>query len=337
MTALSCSFFNNAMDNRPAPFSGTWCQLRQRLDQFRYPRPGLTGDEAKKSLPAISGTIFRPGARRSRENAVAINLLILDFDNAIELATGEFWPDLRTGKASNHPKLCKAMVQPPVTFQEVLEALWAAEVDSYTWTTWSHTPKWPRFRVVIPLTQSVPVQYWEAAAEWALKRLGIDQFRRGLDLPVLRDIARLNFLAAASCPVMVGRGETIGEPLSIPLEGLGAITVPLAPHAPSVEPHLAQNRQDGYAWAKAYPGDLKALRLDELLSSIGVKVGPGRPYKGGTKWRTHCPWSEEHTHGLDDDSGCVIQDAGRWPIWCCSHSCHAQLGLVDVLRASGVI
>ncbi len=337
MPILTCSFFNSALDNQPHPFVGTWAELRDRLRVIRHPRRGTVGNEAKKSLPAISGTIFKPGTRRARENALSLGLLIFDFDNAIEAPTGEFWPDLRTGGPSTHPKLRKEMIGDPVTFDEVQEVLRKAAFNSFSWTTWSHSSKWPRFRVLVPLAEPVPSPVWEAAAEWGIEQLGFNDFRRALDLPVLRDIARLNFLPGAPCPVMVKCGETRGDHLEIPLEALGKVIVSDSPHLLAGGRERVNRCKEGYAWAAPLRVDLTALRLADLIASWGVRVGAPRPYKSGNKWRTHCLWPEEHTHGLDDDSGFVIHEVGRWPTWSCSHTCHAHLGLVDVLRAVGVI
>ncbi len=206
MNSLRCSFFRQAADNTPRPWEGTWPQLREVLERTNAPRPGTSGDEAKKSLPAISATRFKDGTRRARENALDMGLVIFDFDNAREEATGEYWPDPRTGEPTKRPKLRKVMIDEPVGFDEVQEALWDAGVDSYTWTTWSNRPDWPKFRVVVPLAHAVPAELWVAATEWTLKRLGFDPFRRGLDLPVLRDTARLNFLPGAPYPASIRRG-----------------------------------------------------------------------------------------------------------------------------------
>ena len=337
MTPLSCSFFNSALDNQPHPFTGTWHELQDRLSVTRHTRRGAVGNEAKKSLPAISGTIFKPGTRRARENALSLGLLIFDFDNGIEVPTGEFWPDLLTGRPSTHPKLRKEMIVNPATFEEVQVALRVAGVNSYSWTTWSHSPKWPRFRVLIPLATAIPAQVWEATIEWSIESLGFGLVRRGLDLPVLRDIARLNFLPGAPCPVMIERGETRGDHFQVPLKALAQVIGADVPHVLDRGQERGPRSKGDYAWAASLRIDLTTLRLADLIASWGIKVGPARPYRGGTKWRTNCLWPEEHTHGLDDDSGFVIHEVGRWPTWSCSHSCHTGLGLVDVLRAIGVI
>ncbi len=209
MTVLHCSLFNGARDNSPRALAVTWSELRGYLEITNFPRRGTTGDEAKKTLRAISGTRFKTGTPRAKENAVDLSLMIFDFDNSVDEPTGEFWPDLRTGLPSNHPKIRKVMIQNPVTFDEAQEALWDAGVDSYSWSTWSDRPNWPKFRIIVPLAHPVPAELWEGATEWALERLGFGPLRRGLDLPVLRDVARLNFLPAAPWPVKPPQRETV--------------------------------------------------------------------------------------------------------------------------------
>jgi len=340
MNSLRCSLFTKAADNTPRPWEGTWPQLRGILERTNPPRPGTSGDEAKNSLPAISATRFKDGTRRACGNAVGMGLIIFDFDNAREEATGEYWPDPRTGEPTKRPKLRKVMVDAPVGFDEVQEALWDAGVDSYTWSTWSNRPDWPKFRVVVPLAHAVPAELWGAATEWALKRLGFDSFRRGLDLPVLRDTARLNFLPGAPDPDSIRRGETKGEHLAIPLDLLAGAVVPSLPVSPwQAEIQAAQKaeREAGEHWFKCYrvggrPVDFKALDLASLLSGRGIGVGRPQAHGTGTKWRCHCPLAHEHSGGIDDDCAVVIQTPGQWPSFKCAHSHHAHLGLQDVIE-----
>ncbi len=72
---------------------------------------------------AMSATCFKDGARRACGNAVEMGLIIFDFDNAREEATGEYWPDPRTGEPTKRPKLRKLLIDAPVGFDEVQEAL----------------------------------------------------------------------------------------------------------------------------------------------------------------------------------------------------------------------
>jgi len=340
MNSLRCSIFRQAADNAARLLEGTWPQLREVLERTNAPRPGTSGDEAKKSLPAISGTRFKDGTRRARENALDMGLIIFDFDNAREEPTGEYWPDPRTGEPTKRPKLRKVMIDEPVGFDEVQEALWDAGVDSYTWTTWSNRPDWPKFRVVVPLAHAVPAELWVAATEWTLKRLGFDPFRRGLDLPVLRDTARLNFLPGAPYPASIRRGETKGEHLAITLEDLVRAVVPSLPVSPwqaEIQAERKAARAAGEHWFQCYrvggrPVDFKALGLAGLFSAHGIEIGPERSHGAGSKWRCHCPWASEHSHGIDDDCAVIIQTPGQWPSFRCSHSHHQHMTLQDVLE-----
>lgn len=340
MPRLRCSFFRGVRDPHPRHFTGTWSDLKKRLDVTHHPRPGSVGEEAKKSLPAISGTRFRPGASRSRSSALDLSLLLFDIDNAREVPTGDYWVDPRTGLPSDRPKLRKERIPEPVTFPEVLDALWTAGVDAYVWTTWSHTPEWPRLRVVVPLAQPVPAHLWESATEWAVDRLGFVAIRRGVDLPVLQDTARLNFLPGGPRGTPVLRGETIGEHLNIPLDRLRSVDVPKEAATPYQETLLVRRATLNGAevqWWKAYrvngrPVDFGALDLASMMRSRGLWVGTARDYLNGTRWRCTCPFAHEHTGGRNDDSAVVIQIPGRWPSFHCSHSHHAQLGLRDVIE-----
>ena len=340
MQELACSFFRCAQDNTPRPWHGTWEQLRAILKRTNSPRPGTSGDEAKKSLPAICGTRFMDGSLRARENARCMGLVLFDFDNAREEPMGEYWPDPRTGEPTKRPKLRKAMIDVPVGFDDVQEALWDAGVDSCIWSTWSNRPEWPKFRVLIPLAHPVPANRWEAATEWALHHLGFDPFRRGLDLPVLRDTARLNFLPGAPDPSAIRRGEIKGQPLAIPVDALCPAAVPPLPASPwqaAIHAERRAKREAGEHWFKCYrvggrPVDFIALDLPALLSGRGIKVGPPQSHGSGRKWRCHCPLAHEHSGGIDDDCAVVIQTPGQWPSFACAHSHHAHLGLQDVIE-----
>ena len=339
MHKLSCSFFNKAADNTPQPWEGTWPQLRGILEHTNAPRAGTSGDDAKKSLPAICGATFKPGTRRATANVVGLGLLIFDFDNASEEVTGKFWLD-SAGRTTKRPKLRKVLTDFPVTFDAVLEALRATGIACYGWATWSNSPSWPKFRVVVPLAQAVPADLWAAATEWALEHLGLNRYRHGLDLPVLRDVARLNFLPGAPCPAMIRRGETKGKALAIPLGKLVPAAVPTLPVAPWQAAILAERKAEleaGDYWFQCYTVDghgvdFKSLDLAALLAGRRVVVGNPRPFGDGWKWRCHCPLANEHTGGVDDDCAVVIKTPGQWPSFKCSHSHHAHLGLRDVIE-----
>jgi len=315
----------------PKPWAGAWADLVGILERTNRPRHRPKGDDPKKGLPAIAPATFEP-LHRGKDEAQYIHLVGLDYDNARdEVIPGEF-------HKSRAPKTRKVQIDRPVTMDEVSEALWDAGADAYLWTTWSNKPTFPKFRALVALAEPVPAALWEPASEWALAALGLLDTRRGLDLGALRDVARMYFLPGhPEGPGAIRRQVIAGEALRIPLDELAAVKVPELPMLPHVKLERERRRNEGYAWAAPIPAELNTLRLADLIAALGVKVGPGRPYKSGTKWRTHCLWPSEHTGGLDDDSGVVIHDPGRWPTWSCAHACHLHLGLVDVLRAAGVL
>lgn len=340
MIHLQCSFFRSATDNTPGAWEGTWEQLREVLERNHIPQAGLASDEAKKSLPAICGARFQAGTRRARANVVELGLMLFDFDNAQEEPTGTYWLDPNTGLPSTRPKFRKVCLKEPVSFHDVQEALSNAGTTSYTWTTWSNKPDWPKFRVLVPLAHPVPADLWEPATEWALKHLRFDAFRRGLDLPVLRDTARLNFLPGAWDPALIKRQETNGQLLSITLEQLNRAAVPslrISSWQSEIQAERKQAHEAGEHWFNPYyvgslPVDFRSLDLPALLSGRGIQVGRPQAYGSGTKWRTHCPWAHEHSNGIDDDSAVVFQTPGQWPSFKCSHSHHAHLGLQDLIE-----
>ena len=333
---ITCSTFTHAQDNLPKSWEGTWPELVAILERTNTPRRVKQGDDPKKGLPAIAGARFEP-QHRGKDEAQSIQLLGLDYDNARdEVIPGEF-------HKSGTPKTRKVLIDNPVTMLEVSDALWAAEVLAYQYTTYSHKDGWPKHRALVALAEPVPVAQWHQATEWALAHLGLLDTRRGLDMGALRDVARIYFLAGHPGGAdAIQREEIPGEALAIPLDELPTMDVPPIPVLPHIKRLREEREEAGYGWAAPVPGYLSTLRLADLLKAMDVQVGPERPFfkegvKKGKKWRTSCPWYDEHSGNVDDDSGFIIHEPGRWPTWSCSHGCHAHLGLADVLRAAGVI
>ncbi|WP_316412844.1 hypothetical protein [Mesoterricola silvestris] len=137
-------------------------------------------------MPAISPATFKPGTTRGVANVEALHLLFLDFDNSVLNAT----VDPATGRS----KRVKEMIQSPVHPEEVDLHLASEGIDHLIYNTWSNTRNWPHFRLVIPLPRPVLPEKWDATTAWLIQRLGLGQFMRGVDQPVLKDTARLYFL-----------------------------------------------------------------------------------------------------------------------------------------------
>jgi hypothetical protein len=346
MTRLACSFFSSALDVWPKPWEGAWEALSLAFGRDRNPRPHSAELDAKRFLPAISGATYAPGSTRGCVNVQGIQLAILDFDNTEER------PDpLGSTHRSGRPILIKRPVEKLATIDLVCDELSRLGITGFAWSTWSSTIEWPRFRLVIPLSSAVTPALWPSCTEWLLGVSGLTKWRNCIDLPVLRDVARLHFLPARRPGgPLIERHCVRGEILSPP--AAEALT-PIVPPRPELQPwqieaQVKQQRR-GFSiggndsWARRFKAtdgtllDLRTLDAVRLLAALGCRVGMGKGWGRGTKHRTSCPWFLEHTNALDDDSGVLFLEPGRWPSWHCSHSHHAHLGLADLLEAAGVL
>lgn len=332
-------FLNGATDRHPKAHKSTWDGLVDLLGRNWIPHAVANGDDPKKGLAGLSGATFRDRATRALLNVERLDLVIFDMDNARSVETREYYLD-RNGRPSNRPRFLKQCIPDPIRPESAVEALLSTQTAGFVYTTWSHTEGWPRFRIIVPLAQPVPAEQWKAATEVALDRLKLRPFLAGLDLPVLRDSARMHFLPGSRTPETIKRWVVTGKALWIPVEDLCKVEVPAIPLMAWQERICQERKATCATWFHDYrsngqPVDFRRLDLVKLLRAMGIKVGHPQAYGAGTKWRTHCPWASEHTHGLDDDSAVVIHIAGHWPVWICAHSHHAHLGLRDLLETFG--
>ena len=288
-------FLAGALDNRPKQQQGDFAVLMDLLEQTNAPRTLGAGDDPKKGLPGLSFATFRPRTTRAQQNVVCLDGLLADFDNCREIETGDYHLG-RDGRPSDRPKLKKACLLEPIQPEAVVRALETVPVAAMVYTTWSNTSAWPRFRVVVPFANPVPAERWVPATEYALRVLGLEPFRRGLDLPVLRDTARMHFLPGAPDPTSIRRWQVAGNLLVVPLDQLQESEIPELPRMPWQESILRSRASTGSNWSLRYlvnnrPADFRSLDLVALLRAMGIQVGRPQHYGGGTKWRTHCPWA----------------------------------------------
>jgi len=193
MRTLSFSHFNSASDNVPKRLDMTWPQTVAYIQAPRKPLPIAPGDDPKKGMAAICPAVFKPGTTRAVQNVVELNLFCVDFDNSESVSTGEFHLD-KTGKSTGRPKQRKVCISEPIRLADVSEALQRSGVDHLLHPSWSDTPAWPHFHLIIPLAQAIRPEHWDLATAWTIKHMGLEPFLRGVDLPVLKDVARIYFL-----------------------------------------------------------------------------------------------------------------------------------------------
>jgi hypothetical protein len=180
------SFFNNALDNDPKRRQLPWPEFVGFVELPRSIPKAPTPDLAKKLMPAISPATFKKGATRGVANVEELHLLFFDFDNSAVTAT----VNPKTGR----PKRGKGRIDNPVRPEEVTLHLAAAGVGHLVHDTWSNTRDWPHFRLIIPLSKPVLPENWDTTTAWIIQHLGLGPYMRGVDLPVLKDTARLYFL-----------------------------------------------------------------------------------------------------------------------------------------------
>ena len=319
MQFIRWSLFDSAEDNNPRAYSGTWDEFWNVL--YNTYEPPATGKLAgqKKGMPAVSGTIFRENTRRGTENAETLHAILFDFDNAAEKPSGEFWDEGKT-----RPKMVKVPSDVIADPKEVCDLLRKQGTAFLAYTTWSSTPEWVKFRLVVPLKSALTPEVWPAAVEKAIADLGLEPWRKSIDMKVVRDTARLHFLPNKGAEFWGNQG---GEFLFIDSEQLDRNTVPPLPKNNYARP--ATEEKD---WAK-FKIDIPSLQLGELLERLGCNLSRPRSLDdGGTKRRTTCPWGREHSHGPEGDDAVVLETPGKWPVFQCAHSGHAHLGLYDLLE-----
>ena len=193
MRILSFSHFSHAADNVPQRMKMTWPDFEAYIQVPRKPLPVAPGDDPKKGMAAFCPAVFKTGTTRAVENVLELNLFCVDFDNSESVPTGEFHLD-KTGKSTGRPKTKKACIADPVSIEDVAVVLRRSGVDHLLHPSWSDKATWPHFHLIIPLAQAIRPELWDRATAWTFKHVGLEPFLRGVDLPVLKDVARIYFL-----------------------------------------------------------------------------------------------------------------------------------------------
>lgn len=151
------SRFNSRSDNAPRAARLDWrglCALLQRRST-----------RAQKDGPLLSGACYPTGTTRGNDGVSAVSLAILDFDD------GTPQSEIEAGAASLNS---------------------GAGAAAFIYSTYSHTPEAPKFRLVLPLTTPTIASDWPDV--WKRLALAFD----GKPDRSAKDAARIHYLP--SCP-----------------------------------------------------------------------------------------------------------------------------------------
>lgn len=200
--------------------------------------------------------------------------------------------------------------EPLDSFREALE-----EYEWVAYSTHSHRADDPRFRIVLPLAQSVPAELWGRWWEGA-----VDALAGGRVDTSCRDLARFFYL-----PCRLPLSENPDPAWAEHHEGrlLDPDEIPLPP--PSSPRKIVQGGGKVYG-----AGDYRTLDVVGWFQAhghYGAELGSG-------KHAVICPWSSEHSQpSKPEDSDTVVWEADDgWPGFHCMHAHCDGRGIRAVLE-----
>jgi hypothetical protein len=133
---FSVGFFPDVFVQAALGREVSWEALVVRLSRF----PIQSEATDKRRLPCWAPTQIRPATACTAPGIEALSLLVLDIDSGIGIA-------------------------------DALDRCAPFTVAAHT--SWSHRPGQPRFRLVLPLAQPIPVERWKSAWSIAVEALGL--------------------------------------------------------------------------------------------------------------------------------------------------------------------
>lgn len=157
---MQYSTFNAVDDILSTLYTESWEVITQRLLKHT-----LTPN--KEDVGLFNGCVFGGSKKRLLSTAVEVSFMILDVDNQIQ----QGHPDFEKG--------VKKRVATPVEICEIESLLCAYEYVVVT--SHSHTPEWPKYRVILPLEQPVPAALWRPFSQALIAELGLAPFADAID------------------------------------------------------------------------------------------------------------------------------------------------------------
>lgn len=260
---VHCSFFRDSHDRYGQPWAGEWSALARRLARH---------DEGEKDGAAIACATFQAGMPRGSSTVVARSLIALDIETS--RTTGE--------------------IPPPM--DSVASQLATQRQAAALWTTHSHTPDAPRYRVVLPLDSSLPYQpdidpFLTRAVAATLNLLGVcDASKFGA--------ASLFFLARHPVGAVFDSTVIDGTPLNAGI--LLTIATTLAQDAAMIEAERSALR----AARQMPPEILQAIERYNATHAIAERLLAYGYRREGNRWRSR------YQHGIG--ATVILPDESRW-------------------------
>ena len=165
---FSFAIFNNKTDRTPQQANIPLDVLRSLTNHMVYPQAEVSDTPllARKAKLPLWGPALFDGMGRTAKNVISVSCFVLDIDDGTPI--------------------------------DITRQAWA-DVFHLGYTSYSHTTAHPKYRVVIPLDQPVPVSKWAAAWETMAQRSpSLDRRCSNPD--------RMYFFAAVHMPNGVPRG-----------------------------------------------------------------------------------------------------------------------------------
>jgi len=171
--------FAHTEDNKPKPRSKPWKDLVTDLTRHRETTVDKNHpDRGRIDIPLLSMVTYKPNTLRAKHNILTVNAAVLDIDTI----SHEEW-------------------------HQIEDSLRSQRVSSFWYTTFSHTPEYPKLRLGLELSRSVTGQDWTRIFPILQKTFNAD--------PNARDTSRMFFgpYIPPGAPCFSGYVE--GEPLQV--------------------------------------------------------------------------------------------------------------------------